>query len=214
MKARVVMLSCAISLIGIFSAFADPRIVTDPVADYIQRHANDLRSAEERNEHVLKLEIDVDNDGKIDLFLSSERSALLNEEYDNAVRAWDLYKNEGGGNYSVIEREKSTANSQTYYHPSELAFDPQKIYVGSTSEIGAYGMLAMYYLPKKNEVYISAYIFGNGYFEVKNFPNPAEPEAGVYHRDDSGQIPDLPEGYRHYFTNPPKQTVTVLSQTY
>lgn len=214
MKVHAVILSSAIVFMGIFSASANPRIVTDPVADYIQRHTNDLRPTEERNEHVLKFEIDVDNDGKVDVFLSSEKSSLLNEEYDNAVRTWDLYKNEGGGNYAVIDQEKSTDNSQTYYHQSEFIFDPQKIYVGSISEIGAYGMLAMYYLPKKNEVYISAYILGNGYFETKNFPNPASSEAGIYHRDDSGDIPDLPEGYHHYFATPPAQTVTVLPQTF
>ena len=100
MKNNVVILSFVVSLFGICSVFASPRIVTDPVADYVQRHANDLRPPEERNEHVLKFEIDVDNDGKVDVFLSSEKSSLLSKEYDNAVRAWDLYKNEGGGSFS------------------------------------------------------------------------------------------------------------------
>lgn len=206
MKINVVILSFVVSLFGIFTGFASPRIVTDPVADYVQRHTNDLRPPEERNEHVLKFEIDVDNDGKVDVFLSSEKSSLLSKEYDNAVRLWDLYKNEGGGNFSAIDQEKSTVNAQTYYHSSEFAFDPQKIYVGSISEIGAYGLLAMYYLPKKNEVQISAYIFGNGYFESKNFPNAAQLESGIYHRDDSGNIPDLPDEYKHYFATPPTQT--------
>lgn len=215
MKIHVAVLSLLILFLGIFNATASSRIVTDPVADYIQKHGNRLRSQEEKNEHVLKFEVDVNNDGKIDVFISSEKSSLMSKEYENAVRLWDLYKNEGEGNYSVIEQKKSTANSQTYYHSSEFEFDPQKVYIGPITELGGtYGILAMYYIPKKNGAYISAYILGSGYFESKNFPDPTSAEAGMYHRDDSGNIPDLPEGYRHYFATPPTQTVTVLSQTF
>jgi hypothetical protein len=75
-------------------------------------------------------------------------------------------------------------------------------------------MLAMYYIPKKNGAYISAYLLGNGYFESKNFPDPAASEAGMYHRDDNGNILDLPDEYKHYFATPPTQTMTVLPQTF
>jgi len=161
---NVVTLLFVISFFVIFSASASPRIVTDPVADYIQRHSTDLRSQEKRNEHVLKFEIDINNDGKVDIFLSSENSSLLSKEYDNPIRAWDLYLNEGDGNFSVIDKEKITDDGQTYYDSSEFVFDPQKIYVGSIHELGAYELLTMYYLPKKNKVQISAYVLEKDWF--------------------------------------------------
>lgn len=205
----------AILLLSIVTAIADPKIVNDPVSDYIQRHSTDLRTQEQRNEHVLKFQTDLDNDGKLDVFLSSEKSSLLREEYDNDVRTWDFYKDVGGGNYAIIGQEKSTDGTQTYFTFSRFEFDPEKVYIGTISEMGGgYGMLAMYYIPRKSGAYISAYILGNGYFETKNFPDPAAPEAGMYHRDNSGKIPDFPAVYKHYFALPPTQKIIILPQTF
>lgn len=210
------LMICTIWFSYNFSAVADPRIVTDPVSDYISRHSTDLRLPEERNEHILKFEVDVNSDGKMDIFLSSEKSALVRgDQYENDVRLWDLYLKIGEGSYAVIDQEKSAAGSDTYLHYSNFLFDPQRVYVGSINEVGgASGMLAMNFVPRKNGVYISAYIPGNSSFESKNFPDPMASEAGMYHRDDSGNIPDLPDAYKHYFATPPSQTMTVLPQTF
>lgn len=222
MKSRqliILLFSTLVISLDIGLASPTTRVVNDPVLDYIQRHNDRLRSSDEKNEHVLEFEIDVDGDGKTDVFLSSEKSSLMrggDEGYENDVRSWDLYKNLGEGKYAVIDQEKSTVGSETYFHLSEFLFDPSKIYIGPISELGgSYGMLAMFYISKKNGAYIFAYVVGNGYFESKNFPDPAAAEVGMYHRDgDSENIPDMPDAYKHYFATPPTQTVTVLSQTF
>lgn len=197
------------------SAMAGPRIVADPVADFIRRHCRDLRSAEQKNEHVLKFEVDVDGDGMPDVFLSSEKSLLLSGgDYENDVHSWDFYKNLGGGNYSVIDQEKVTVGGDTYSHASAFLFDPAKLYVGPISEVGGNGLLAMYYVPRQNGAFVSAYIVTSDLFEIKNFPDPVSVQPQVYNRDDNGGIPDFPDACKHYFATPPAQSVTILSQTY
>lgn len=214
MKNYKIIHICVTCLITVIAHGAPPRIVADPVADYIKIHSDDFREQEDKNEHVIKLEVDLDNDGKIDIFLSSEKSALLTKEYKNNVRCWDLYKNVGGGKYSVIDQQKSKSETGEYYHSSYFLFDAEKFFIGNIKEINSFGILATYYLDKKNLVYFSSYTLRDGYFEEKNFPDENSLESDVFHRDDNGNIPDLPDKYQHYFTKPPTQKVVVLSQKY
>lgn len=213
MKFNVRLTAYVIWAVFNLSAQANFRVVTEPVADYMQRHAEDLRSIDEKGEHVIMVKLDVDHDGKIDVFLSTESSSLLAEEYANNVRKWDLYKNEGNGSYSVVDQEQSTADSQIYLHQSEFVFDSQNLYVGAINEIGAYGLLGFYHLNKRNGVTLSVYVLRDGFFESKNFPDPTA-SSPVYHRDSNGNIPDLPDVYRHYLSGMVPRIVTVLPQTF
>ena len=202
------------SLHNLFGVDAS-RIVTDPVSDYISRHKTDLRKDDQKNEHLISLQIDVDNDGKQDVFLSSEQSGFFDDgSYENKVYIWDLYKKIDDSHYILLNAQKfKAADGSEHTQDSEFDFDPRKIYVGYIREVKAWGLLATYYLPKHSEAEFSALVLRDGYFEELNFPNPSKP-VGIYHRDDANTIVDLPKAFTHYVTSPSTAKVVVLPQTY
>lgn len=187
-----------------------PNVVTDPVADYIARHKDDFRKDDEKNEHVIELEIDIDHDGKKDLLLASQKSSLFDSEYKNSVYVWDMYRKLSDGQYALIDQKKS---SDETVKGQSIDLDPDKIYVGYIDEIKAWGILATYYLPKHSEVGFSAFVLRDGYFEDLNFPHPQNPTE-TYHLGDANTIPDLPQAYAHYFASPSTAKIVVLPQTY
>ena len=61
-------------LLGVFLSLnlhAD-QTVAEPVANYLERHKGDLRSENEKNEHVIQYKADVDGDGVDDFFVFRE----------------------------------------------------------------------------------------------------------------------------------------------
>lgn len=61
-----------------------------------------------------------------------------------------------------------------------------------------------------NAVTKAAYVLKDGCFENLNFPDPTKPPA-VYHRDDNGNIPDMPRSVAKYFATPLKAKVEFVS---
>lgn len=210
MKISQLVLASIVLAFGNVFGIESPKIVVDPIADYITRHKDDLRAESEKNEHIVKIEVDLDNDGRKDLFLSREKSAILSEEYENKVYVWDLYRKLQDGRYELINTEKSkNDDGSTNFIESEFIFDPTKFYVGYISENKAYGMLVTYYINKHNGVELSTYVAHGDYFEKLNFPNENKPVV-VYHRDDTDKIPDLPDAAQHYVDHPPAEKMVIV----
>ena len=189
--------------------------LTDPAADYVSRHRNDLRTDAQQHEHVIKIEIDTQRNGQKDIFLSTEKSSLYDEnQYENNVYIWDMYRNLGNGRYIRFDRKKGEIDPGVsgFLNGQTTDFDPSKIYVGQIKELNIFGLLAIYYEPKHNALRFSAYVFHGDYFEELNFPDAAQP-SGIYHRDGKNNVPDLPDAYKHYLSAPPI-TVTTLPDTF
>ena len=189
--------------------------VLDTTSDYISRHRSDLRKDTDKPEHVIKIEIDTRGNGRKDVLLSTEKSSHYGtNQYENNVYVWDLYLNLGNGRYLLFDRKKAEVDPGVvgFLNGQTIDLDPSKIYVGQISELGVYGILAIYYLPKHNEVMLSAFVFHPDYFEELSFPDFTK-TSGIYHRDDRNEIQDLPAAYKHYLSTTPI-TITTLPDTF
>jgi hypothetical protein len=196
-------------ILGLGYAFGanSPRIVADPITDFTARHKNDVRGESEKNEGVIRLEVDIDNDGSKDVLLSSEMSGV-DAESENRVHNWDVYRKLEDGRYASIELHQFNMPDGPELLQGTVQFDPDIFYVGFIKEVNAFGILATFYLPKHNGVELLAYVLRGDHFEVLHFPDPKKtPE--VYHRDDANNIPDLPETARSYLVKPSIKKVIV-----
>ena len=206
-KKLIAIIIAASSLIGCsnLSASEQLRIVADPVGDYRQ---SAFATSSIPGDHIIKLEVDVDNDGKKDIFLSCDKSCLHDHtEYENNVYTWRLYRNLGNGRYAVLDRQRFK-NPGAEFLEGSFDFDPEKAFVGFIKEANAYGLLAMYLIPKHNKALLSAYVLRVNYFEMLNFPDPEKPSE-VYHYDIGWDVPDLPDAYKRYFVKPLEKPVMV-----
>lgn len=196
-------------ILGLGYAFGanSPRIVADPITDFTARHKNDVRGESGKNERVIKLEMDIDNDGRKDVLLSSEMSGV-DAEYENRVHNWDVYRKLEDGRYASIELHQFNMPDGPELLQGSVQFDPDVFHLGFIKEVNAFGILATFYLQRHNGVELWAYVLRGDHFEVLNFPDPKKtPE--IYHRDDANNIPDLPETARAYLIRPSIKKVIV-----
>lgn len=201
-------------ILGLGHAFGanSPRIVADPITDFTARHKNDVRGESQKNEGVIRLEMDIDNDGRKDTLLSSEVSGV-DAESENRVHNWDVYRKLEDGRYASIELHQFNMPTGPELLQGSVQFDPDIFYLGFIKEVNAFGILATFYLPKHNGVELSAYVLRGDHFEVLHFPDPKKtPE--VYHRDDANNIRDLPETARSYLVKPSIKKVVVSASSH
>jgi hypothetical protein len=202
--------SCALVIIlAINYAFGadSPRVIADPMTDFAARHKNDARGETEKSEKVVRLEMDIDNDGRVDVLLSPEKTGL-ETEYENRVHIWDVYRKIDDASYAAIELHKFDMPDGPQLLRGAVQFDPDMFYLGFIKEVNAFGILATFYLPKHNGVELSAYALRGDHFEVLHFPD-SQKSPEIYHRDDSNSIPDLPETARSYLVKPSIKKVIV-----
>lgn len=184
------------------------RVVADPLADFSEQHKNDLRNEDARDERIVRLEVDLDNDGRQDVLLSAEKTGQEDGEYENRVYTWDVYRKLGDGSFAAMELQKFETPDGPQLLQGRIEFDPDMFYVGFVKEANAYGLVATLYLPKHNGVELSTYVLRGDYFEQLNFPEPKNP-AKIYHRNETNDVPDLPETARTYLAKPSLKMVTV-----
>ena len=203
-------------LIGNMSgAFASTpaREVADPIVDFIDQHKNDLKIEKNKDERIIKIELDIDNDANIDVLLTYEKTCLRDIEYENSVYTWDTYRKLNNGRYKIIKWQKFRTPDGDQFLQGRIEFDPDMFYVGVVKEISAYGVVATLYLKKHNGVELSSYIVREDHFERFNYPDPKSP-AVIYHRNDTNDIPDFPVAARSYLGKPSVSKVFVSPSVY